>query len=394
MADIDPTANTSEDQPRSRPAIRLVSRLANWTTTTLAAAGAIGLVVIGTMTIHERATASINAEAGPTVFVETMTVTRVTSVERMARYVGQIEPARSNRLAFERPGTLISVLVDEGDRVAEGKVVARIDTRALNARKAELEARRDGLEARVELAELTLERQSELRDRGHASTQTFDEARLQLARLAAGLVEIDAGLWAIDVDLAKSDLIAPFAGQVTARLLDEGGVVAPGAAVLEMIEAARPQLRVGVPMDQARSLSVGDAVAVDHPTGKLDGIVAAIRPDIDPATRARIVLVDLPASGGLAFGSTAELVLAEPMPMSGFWIPITALREGARGLWTVTTMVETNTGLEAGSETVEILLLKEDRAFVRGTLRDGGAIVANGAHRLVPGTRIAVRDPS
>ena len=391
MADTDPKANASRDQKESRPATGWTTRLANWATTTLAAGAAIGLVVAGTMAIHERATASIDADAGPAVFVETMPVKLVTSVDRTARYVGRIEPARSNRLAFERPGTLVAVLADEGDRVAGGEVLARLDTRALEARKAELEARRDGLEAQVELAELTLTRQSRLRDRGHTSAQAFDEARLQLARLAAGLGEIDAGLRAIDVDLSKSELIAPFAGQVTARRLDEGGVVAPG---LEIIEAGRPRLRVGVPVDQARTVSLGDAVTVDRSGRVLDGTIAAIRPDIDPATRARIILIDLPASPGLTFGSIAELVLAEPMRMSGFWVPLTALREGARGLWTITTMVETGTGLEAGAETVEILLLEDDRAFVRGTLRDGSAVVSSGTHRLVPGTRIAVRDPS
>ena len=394
MADTDPKANASQDQKESRPAIGWTTRLANWATTTLAASAAIGLVAAGTMAIHERATASIDADAGPAVLVETMPVKLVTSVDRTARYVGRIEPARSNRLAFERPGTLVTVLADEGDRVAGGEVLARLDTRALEARKAELEARRDGLEAEVELAELTLERQSQLRDRGHTSAQAFDEVRLQLARLTAGLGEIDAGLRAIDVDLSKSELIAPFAGQVTARRLDEGGVVAPGAAVLEIIEAERPQLRVGVPVDQARTVSLGDAVTVDRSGRMLDGTISAIRPDIDPATRAKIILIDLPASPDLTFGSTAELVLAEPMRMSGFWVPLTALREGARGLWTITTMVETGTGLEAGAETVEILLLENDRAFVRGTLRDGSAVVSSGTHRLVPGTRIAVRDPS
>ncbi len=373
---------------------RLRRHLLRAVSTTLAAGVALGLIGLGTTTIQERAQVQANVIPAPPIAVETMSVDRVASITETLRYVGQIEPARANSLAFERAGTLGQVFVDESDRVRQGDVLARLDTRALDARRAELEARRDALEAQVALADLTLDRQSALRDRGHASSQAHDEARFQLARLQAGLVEIDAGLRAVAVDLAKSDLVAPFSGQVTARFLDEGGVVAPGVPVLGLIEADRPQLRVGVPSDRAGLLAAGMPVRVVHQGRDWAGTVAAIRPDVDPVTRAQIVLVDMAPDPGLAFGAAAELVVDAPRALSGYWVPLTALSEGGRGLWTVMTVIDGGDGLETGSETVEIVLVDGDRALVRGTLRDGAEIVVTGTHRLVPGSRVAVAAPS
>lgn len=54
-----------------------------------------------------------------------------------------MEPARRSSLGFERGGLLQDVEVDEGDRVTEGMIVARLNTRELESRRAELMAERD-----------------------------------------------------------------------------------------------------------------------------------------------------------------------------------------------------------------------------------------------------------
>ena len=390
--DVDEQQPSSDSLPVPRDYRRLRQRLLSVLTTLMAGGVALGLVAFGTVVIHERSGARADATATPPVAVETLQLQFETTVRQQVRFVGEVEPARSNRLAFERPGTISRITVDEGDRIDAGATLATLDTRLLDARKSELQARKAGLQAQVELAELTLRRQTVLRDRGHTSGQAFDEIRLQLAQLEAGLLEIDAALEAVTVDLAKSRIIAPFAGQVTARLLDEGSVVAPGTAILSLIEAERPQLRVGVPATMARDLTAGQSVAVEHQGAAMQARIAAVRPDIDPVTRSQIVLVDLPSQSRLVFGMTAELIIDARRSTEGYWVPLTALREGSRGLWTLTTIVEGETGFEAAAETVEIVLVNADRAFVRGTLTESPRIVASGTHRLVPGTPVTPTD--
>ncbi|MEM8877869.1 MAG: efflux RND transporter periplasmic adaptor subunit [Pseudomonadota bacterium] len=393
MQDQDPEEQPPSDSlPVRRDYRRVGQRLLSVFTTLMASGVALGLVTFGTIVIHERAGARADASATPPVAVETVQLQLETTVRQKVRFVGEVEPARSNQLAFERPGTVSGIAVDEGDRIEAGAILATLDTRLLDARKSELQARKAGLEAQVELAELTLRRQTVLRDRGHTSGQTFDEVRLQLVQLRAGLLEIDAALQAVTVDLAKSRILAPFAGQVTARLLDEGSVVAPGTAILSLIEAGRPQLRVGVPAAMAGELAAGQSVVVEHQGASVKAQVAAVRPDIDPVTRSQIVLVDLPSQSSFVFGMTAELIIESERSTEGYWVPLTALREGSRGLWNLTTVVERDLGLEAAAETVEIVLVEADRAFVRGTLTGSPRIVASGTHRLVPGATVTLQD--
>lgn len=359
-----------------------------------AAAAAVALLAAGTLAIHLRAPTEADAAAAASVAVETLVVERVEAVRRSERYVGRIEPARQTRLAFERGGTLVDIRADEGQVVREGETVARLDTALLEARRAELTAERAALEARAELASLTLRRRSELRDRGHVSEQAYDEARLSLTQTEAAIRQVDAGLRSVAIDLRKSVLRAPFSGQITARALDEGGIVSAGEPVLDIIESGRPQIRVGIPEDRATTLRAGQVLAVDAAGGRQPGRIAAIRADMDPATQTRIVVLDLPPDEALVFGAIAEVVIEDEIAQSGFWVPITALHEGARGLWTVITALETADGLTAASETVEIVVLDGGRALVRGTLTPGAEIVATGRHRLVPGTRIARADAS
>jgi hypothetical protein len=62
--------------------------------------------------------------------------------------------------------------------------------------------------------------------------------------------------------------------------------------------------------------------------------------------------------------------------------------EGERGLWTVLTVVDGESGPVAGQETVQILHALDQRVFVEGTLGDGQRVIATGVHRLSPGQAV------
>ena len=72
-------------------------------------------------------------------------------------------------------------------------------------------------------------------------------------------------------------------------------------------------------------------------------------------------------------------------------MPVAALVEGSRGLWTVLTLGGDGS---LGSEAVSVVALRGEDAFVQGSLRDGDRIVPKGTHRVRPGqvVRIAQAD--
>ena len=92
----------------------------------------------------------------------------------------------------------------------------------------------------------------------------------------------------------------------------------------------------------------------------------------------------------LPFGEVMELALDRHVSEPGFWVPLSALVEGRKGLWTVYTLGNSDGDSVVRREAVEILHTERTRAFVRGTIEAGAQIVLDGTNRVVPGQRVAL----
>lgn len=381
-----------QDAALSRPPFwrRALRRAGILTSTALTGALAVGLVVVGAGYISARA-----AEVEPPAASSPMPV-RVAAVEMQARYqvpvrhTGQIEPDRETALAFEAGGTVAEILVDEGDAVAEGDVIARLDTRALTAERQAQMALREALGAQLDLARLTEARQSRLAAGGATSVQRADEARLTVAELEARIRQIDAVLGGIDIALDKAVLRTPFDGRVGARMMDPGAQAAPGAAVLQLFEASAPRLRVGLPAAVAGALDSATSYDVIVGGARHKARFDRVRSDVDPVTRtvqALFVLEDAPA---LPYGTLADLSLTRTVEEPGAWVPVTALTEGERGIWSVLVVSNAGDGPIVAREAVEVLYADETRAFVRGPLGADRPVIVAGPHRVTLGQRVSV----
>jgi RND family efflux transporter MFP subunit len=350
-----------------------------------------GLAGLGIAALHLRAAAEAPRAVVAPVHVETVKARLEDGYTRVVSYTGRLEAARQTALAFERSGLVMVVAKDEGQPVRQGEVVARLDTSQLQATRRQLEARRRELEAQRNLASLTLGRQWRLKTQGWSPEQRLDEAEATVAQLTAAIEQVGAQIAGLDIDFAKSELRAPFDGRVAARNIDEGAVVAAGTQVLTLLENGRRQARIGVPPDVAEKLDAQKLLRVDVQGRSFNAKLAARRPDLETGTRTVTVLLDIDdGSGSSVLGELASLAVEAMVPERGAWMPLTTLREGRRGLWTVLVVDRTDTGAIVRGEAVEVLHVEAARAFVRGTFRDGDAIIAHGTDRVVVGQRIAL----
>jgi len=202
------------------------------------------------------------------------------------------------------PGSVMALPFREGDAVAAGAVVARIEDRALRAALAAAEADRDAAEAdRARSATLLLH--------GAASPREAEQAtaRAAAARAAAAAAR-DA--------LGYAELRAPFAGRVAAQPANVGDVVMPGTPLLEIDGEGGLEVVATVDEDGVAGLSPGAHVAVDvdGQTSPIEGAVRAVAPSGDAVTHRTQVRVDLPATTGVRSGMFARLRLA-PAPAAG-----------------------------------------------------------------------------
>jgi RND family efflux transporter MFP subunit len=399
-----------------------------------------------TQTQPAAATASTEAEALP---VESLRLKAMASLETRTKYNGTVEAARSSQLAFEVPGRVVRVLVEEGQAVARGQLLAQLDTAELAAQRkqalsqlAQMEAVNRELvagprveaiastraqvreaEEQLRLARMQESRREDLLRREAISREEMDSFRTQVGALEARLTavkerlrELEAGtrreqldgqsaqvnlararVEQIDVQIAKSSLRAPFAGKVSRRFLDEGAYASPGVPLLELLEAGKPEIRVGLPAEAVASLKADARYPVELAGQRFEAAVLRVLPALDGSTRVVSVLLDVPAEArGVALpGMLAQVEIARTLPEAGFRVPISALTRADRGLWACYALVEADAArgekrFRLERRDVEILHSDGQFAFVRGLVKDGERIVASGVNRVTDGQQVLV----
>jgi len=381
--------------------------------------------------------------------VQIQQVQSVNSYQVNRSYTGTVVPRRSSSFGFERSGKLEKIVVDEGNRVKAGTLLASLSTKSLKAQRRELLARRvqlvaqlkelqagarsqtiaaaranvRNLRAQLRLASNKSRRRQELFSQGAISQEqldeqitnvnalqaSLDEAQSRLDELLAGtrgerieaqkasIEQLDASIASLEIELEKSSLLAPFTGTISARLVDEGTVVAVGNPVFRLVEDGVLEARVGVPVTAANKLKIGRTLPVTIGQHNYSARVLSILPELDPNTRTTTVVLKLNSQAvrKVSSGQVARLQLTETISDTGYWLPTTALVRGVRGLWSCYILGKpsqsksitngSNQSFRVEQRDVEILHNTGDRVLVRGTLQTGDQVIINGIHRLVPG---------
>lgn len=233
--------------------------------------------------------------------------------------VGTVHASESAILSAQTTGRITAVLVKEGDQVRAGQLLVKLDDAQPQAEAERAQAAEAGTEHQVEvaqsesaLANSTLARYKLLRERKSISPQEYDEverrAQVAAAQLEAARAQLSSAhdsVTSARTVAGYSRLTAPFAGIVTARLMDPGSLAAPGAPLLEIEKAGTLQLDVTVDesllsaVHQGMPLHVNIAAASAQP---LAGRIADIVPAANPSSHSFLVKIDLPSSRNLRSG--------------------------------------------------------------------------------------------
>jgi RND family efflux transporter MFP subunit len=311
-------------------------------------------------------------------------------------FAGLVVPRQSTDIGFEQAGQVARILIDDGAQVVAGQLLAELDVQLLEAERDELIGRRSDIESRVILNQANMKRALELQHKGFAADQRIDELVAEQGTLEASMAQIDAGLRATDTRVEKSKLIAPFAGSVSRRYVDEGAVLGSGTPVFRMLEDSSLEARVGVPVRLLNHISAGQSVGLVIAGEPVTGQVLAIGTDVTRATLTVPARIGIPADSHVVSGAQAYLRLNESVQDKGFWLPLTSLTEGLRGLWNVYVLVPGDDAdlYRIESRDVQISYANQRDAFVSGALADGEKVVASGLHRLVPGQWVRVETKS
>jgi len=350
--------------------------------------GILGFILLATAGLHMRAATGQNTDTR-LLPVAVERIDRTSSYVAREFYTGRIEARQTVDLAFEQAGKLAAIYVDEGDVVKKGARIALLDTALLEASREQTAASVARISAQLDLAKLTESRQKNLFDQGHSSEQRYDDARLNRQAVNAQLVETQAALKTIDINIEKSTLIAPFDAQVGARSADTGSVRNAGMVIVTLLEMSDQQARISLPTNRVDALSKVESIKLTHDGTQIPAQVSSVRADINQATRTQDVLLNIQPAVLIPFGELVELELPEKRVQTGYWIPVEALVEGKKGLWNVFAIEAGENGNLVTRRAIEVIHAETSRVYVTADLGDTATIVSAGTHRVVPGQYIA-----
>ncbi len=238
---------------------------------------------------------------------------------------GAVAARQHAALAARVPAAVMELPFREGERVAVGAVLVRLDDRALTSAVA-------AAQADLRAAEADHGRMQALLEKNAATPREADATAVRAAAARATL----AG--AKD-NLSYAVLRAPFAGTVTVRRVHVGDVVSPGAPLLDMEGDAGLEVRAAVDASTAARLQRGQRVLarVDGHPEPLEAVIRSLSPAGDMSTHRFELRADLPAVSGVRSGVFARLLLQGAGAEARLLVPEAAIfeRGGLAGVFVV-----------------------------------------------------------
>ena len=341
------------------------------------------------------------AAAGPSV---TVTQAQTTEIVQSVVVSGSVVARDEILVAPEVDGlAIIELLAQEGDKVAEGQVLARLSRVTLDVQKAQNDAqiaRAEALmaQARAQIAEAdanlvqannAFDRTKALRESGNTSVETFDQraaaarsgqARANSARQALAIASADLALAQaqgkdIAVKLARTEIKASRAGVVsrrTARLGAMASVLPQTDPLFRIIADGAVELEAQVAEVELPKLKLGQGVAVT-PAGANDALAGTIRlimPEVDKASRLGRVLVALDGNPPVAIGSFARGII-ETGRKRAVTLPLSAITYNRAGA----TVQSVKDG-KVTTKPVTLGLVGHGRAEIVSGIAEGETVVA------------------
>ncbi len=316
-----------------------------------------------------------------------MTVAHVTSNHAGLVLIGEVKSRYESNQSFRLAGKIVKRLVEVGDVVKKGQVLAKID--AVDNQLSAQAANADVLAARAnyDLAKTEVERQRKLVQQKFISQSALDLQEAQLKTAAASLKQAQAQA-AVAVNQSRyTTLYADRVGVVTRIKAEPGQVVQAGEMIAQIVDMKQIEVLAALPESKAEGVQLGDEVAIKlwaNQAKLYKGKVREITPAASETTRAfdmRVSVVD--ADAQVKLGMTAGVLFATHAS-NLIMLPSAAVTKsnGKHIVWVID-----EHGI-ANQRAVTIGPFTEYGIQIKSGLAAGEMVAIAGVHTLIPGQKV------
>jgi RND family efflux transporter MFP subunit len=332
--------------------------------------------------------------------------------------VGTLKARRSYTLAPTTTGRVKSVLVDQGDRVVAGQLLAEMDPVDLDEKLAgsrrviekaansilASEAQVSEAKSRLDTLSATFARYEELRKRGFISQEMLDAKRHEKNAALASFSAATANLAAAHEEHARAQaemrgigklhaqakLLSPVDGVIAARLVEPGSTLASGQTALQVIDPASLWVETRIAQKQAGQVRVGQEAEVvlrSQPQSPAAGKVERVDMISDTVTEERIVNVSFAGNRPEAsIGEYAEVTIRLPGLDNARTVPSAAVKRVDKqdGVWVLQDKTALFRPVRIGTVTMD------GRTQILDGLDDDDTVIVYSQQPLRPGLNVRV----
>ena len=345
-----------------------------------------GVVVLGGSLVGYRMTQAKKEDpkSAPKVVLEftpaDVALVEMRELQRTLILSGSLSPLTQSTVRSKVPGEVQKMLVREGDRVAEGQVIATIDTADLKARVDAQVAALEESKAKASLAQKNRENNQQLLRQNFISQNAYDTTQSAYDAAAAAVKSADAQVRIAEKAMQDAVVRAPIGGVISRRMVNAGEKVGIDSPLFTVVDLSRMEIEAPAPASEIPSVKVGQVAQfrVDGFGDRVfEGRIERINPAADPGSRSITLYVSVANRDGVLKGgmfAKGNLILDKAPPAAV--VPAGAVREEAGQAYVFT--------IENG---------KIARRAVTTGLREEGLVeVRSGLERGIPVVRARITD--
>jgi len=310
-------------------------------------------------------------------------------------YTGTVEAWQKINLTPDVGGKIARILVNEGDRVSKGQLLAELDAEAITLQLKQAEASLAVAQASFNNAQTNLERMERLSKEKAVSDQQYEQVKLAYDSAKAQLEQAQASVNLAQHSLDVSILKAPFSGVIASKNAEVGDVInpmmggfSPGSAsgVLTLVDFSRIKIKADISGSDIPRIQKGQTAILRVPTNpgqEFKGTVQVVNLAADPQTKkfGIEVAVDNPDQL-LRPGTFGEIVIETHAHENALVVPQKAVLEN-----TYVFIVQDG---KAARKEVTLGLQNTTMVEVSSGIAEGDLVIAEGGFGLEDGAQIEV----
>lgn len=312
-------------------------------------------------------------------------------LQAQLEFAGEVRARTESRLGFRVGGKILRRLVEIGQPVKPGQLLAQLDPRDYQLTASAAQAQVAAASTNRDLASSDFKRYQELKAQGFIGAAELERRETALKAAQAQLEQAQAQSAAQGNQAAYANLYADVAGIVVSVEAEPGQVVAAGTPVLRLAHDGPRDVVFSVPEDRVGAMLPGATVQVRNwASGSLQ--TAAVREVgalADPQTRTFTIKAALMGQPAPALGSTAY-VLPPSLSQAGsqaIRLPTSALRQDGKN--TAVWVLEP-ASMQLRSVAITVAALDANQVVVSAGLSPGMQVVATGVHVLTAGQKVTL----